>query len=329
MNLENTRNININQVKIIDLIKDRSLDNENLMEFTRLQENIRKNGLLNPLIFARIDNNTLELLCGRRRLKALRQLSKEDEKFATVECKIYDIETNREERNIIAFSDNQNRKDLSNEIKFYPLFLLIASKFYNIDISIEKRTNFIKFVNDTKLFDFLKNLNPKEASNNNETFKFIVDLSNKINIDTPTFISELLKIASFDSNTFTIKSETNLSVKELLKFKNSEIDEIRELYQEISKIISLLSSNISVNSDGIKAEINKITEPRFSVSIVDDENMQTFFNMIVKKYLAEMGRIQRENKPKANKNLKDLKAFLKDASDSDIAKVLEFVKGLK
>ena len=175
----------------------------------------------------------------------------------------------------------------------------------------------------------MKNLNPKEASNNNETFKFIVDLSNKINIDTPTFISELLKIASFDSNTFTIKSETNLSVKELLKFKNSEIDEIRELYQEISKIISLLSSNISVNSDGIKAEINKITEPRFSVSIVDDENMQTFFNMIVKKYLAEMGRIQRENKPKANKNLKDLKAFLKDASDSDIAKVLEFVKGLK
>ena len=327
MSLEKINKININKVKIVDKIQDRLLDNsENPIEFARLQNSIKEDGLLNPLIFARIDDNTLEILCGRRRLKALRGIYKTNPEFENVECKIYSVDTDRIKRNIIAFSDNQNRKDLSSTVKFYPLFLLIAANFYNLNIDI-KESNIIGNVVDTKLFEYLQKFDYTKPSDN-PTYKLIVELSNQIKLDTASFIAEICKISSLDYNLYMMKRQnSSISIKDLLKFKNSNEPLIKILYSEINTIMTLLSVNTEINYD----KINEIAIQRFSIECPHDiEHAKSFIDKILPMYLNEMSKIQKENtKKKDHAGVKEIKSFLKNAKEADIEKVLDFIKQIQ
>ena len=329
MTIENINRININEIDIVDKIKDRSLDEvENPLDFARLKQSIKENGLFNPLIFARLGDDKLELLCGRRRLKALRGLSKEDEKFANVECKIYGVDTSREQRNIIAFSDNQHRKDLNNELKFYPLYLLVIAKFYNIDSKSILEGNIIENVKDDKLFEYLKNIDISQP-NNDATYNYIATLSNQINVDIATLLAEFCKISALDYNVYMMKRQNeNLSIKKLLKFKNSTNQTIKTLYAEVNKTISLLLQK-EIDCE----KINEISKSRFDLecSVQNKSEIKAFFDKILSLYYSEMQKCANTEKEKTKQNtsLKEIKSFLKGANDSEIEQILEFIKQMK
>lgn len=69
-----TFDINPNFI-VVDYITDRAYDtSENEQDFLRLVSSIKENGLINSLILAETgdSNKPYELICGRRRLKAIR-----------------------------------------------------------------------------------------------------------------------------------------------------------------------------------------------------------------------------------------------------------------
>ncbi len=55
-----------------------------------LAENIKEMGLIQPLAVRRVADGGLQILAGHRRARALSQLAKEDEEFATAPARIYE-----------------------------------------------------------------------------------------------------------------------------------------------------------------------------------------------------------------------------------------------
>ena len=106
-----TFDINPNFI-VVDYITDRAYDtSENEQDFLRLVSSIKENGLINSLILAETgdSNKPYELICGRRRLKAIRQICKESGESFKTPCRVLPQQTDRLTRNLIAYDDNKNR----------------------------------------------------------------------------------------------------------------------------------------------------------------------------------------------------------------------------
>lgn len=333
--IEFTPNIVIN-----DYINDRFFDNDdNEQDFLRLVESIKTNGLINPLILA-YDNkkpDEFELICGRRRIKAIREICKSTGNSFKAICRILPPNTDRQTRNIIAFQDNQNRKDLNENIKFFPLYLLIANSFYNVE-QISKNS-LIEIVDD-KLRLYLKQLNNGESVEDTKTKTFIQNLSRQINIDERDFIKKIYSISQIDNNFFKIKRNFHIQTKELLKYKNSDNLEVKELIKEIFFIMNCINS-INKNTPIDKAQtlcdkINEKIKSRFDLEFLPNQwlNITTSkenSTIIIQKYIKEIKEIiDKIKKPtKSNQNTNKVKKFLKIANEDEIEQILAFIEQLR
>ncbi len=139
-------------------------------DLTNLKNNIKKNGLLSPLLVIPVDEK-YEIIAGQRRYLAMQQL-----KIKTVQCKVYPNDTDIEQLKLISLSENIHRLKMSNIDKmnsYYEMYILLDKdmKKASNNIGITKNTlkqyitikehidpNLIKHIDSKKEKITLKNM---------------------------------------------------------------------------------------------------------------------------------------------------------------------------
>lgn len=104
-----TQDINIDELEISELNVREMVDGDNDTEpFKDLVENIKKHGLLNPLL-VKLNNETnkYEIIAGQRRFNALKELKKE-----VIKCSVIDGNTTKEQQIILSLTENIHRQNM-------------------------------------------------------------------------------------------------------------------------------------------------------------------------------------------------------------------------
>ena len=333
-----TKEIEISpNLKLNDYINDRYFDSDdNEQDFMRLIDSIKTHGLINPLILA-YDNKKpeeLELICGRRRIKAIREICKETGVNFKAICRILPANTDRQIRNIIAFQDNENRKDLDDEIKFLPLYLLVANSFYKVE-QISK--NSLVEIMDDKLKVFLQRMVRGDGVDDTKTQALIRNLAEQVKMDERVLVKKLYNMSQIDNNFFKIKQRFHIQTKELLRYRNSDNQEVKELTDEVFFVMNCIHS-IKKNTPADIAQdlcdkINKKTKKRIDLNFTLNEWQNPETNkenttLIVQKYIKEIRELLAASKEPRKKtpSAKKIKTFLKTASDDEIEQILALIE---
>lgn len=326
--------------KFSDYINDRFFDSkEDDQDLMRLIDSIKNQGLINPIVLAydNEDNTMFEIISGRRRLKAIKEICKETGSFKAL-CRILPKNTDRETRNIIAFHDNENRKDLDESVKFMPIYLLVANAFYKID-QISK--NSLLEVRDNKLREFLRKVSKGDKVDDSNTLAVIRKLADQVKINEKIFVKKLYEIAQIDSNFFKIKARFEIETKELLKYKNSNNEEVKELLDEVFFVMNCINSfKKNMPDDEVQkllSEINQKIKARFDMEVSFDEwqnasQRKEAITNIISKYIKAIKEILanlKKNEAKTPSGEKVIKAFLKTATESEMEQILALIEKMR
>lgn len=215
----NISTINIDEYKIIDNLLDRylELDFKEKSDFKRLVSSIDKIGIINTLIFYRIDDKTLELISGRKRIEAIKTLNEsKNEKILNIPVRILSRENDLGSVYLLAFEENTNRRNLSNEAQIESLLFGICCDIYP---DFGTSSGFIK---DFKIEEIKKTL--IEVRNNSENLnKFESKLLNSINLT-----SKKVNISENEIINSIIKNSLAFSEKRMIKNFGVPIEIIRK-----------------------------------------------------------------------------------------------------
>lgn len=341
------------EVTIVDYINDRDIDTpESEVAFQRLKQSIEKTGeLINPLIFARIENKNdrIEILCGRRRLRALRQIAKKSENAGGVyvNCRILTADASREERNIIAFDDNQNRKDLSEGVKYYPLFLLAVATFYK---QPNYEQNPIALAENDEFFKYMKAIVDKQPKND-DTSKLIENLAARIGLSKEELAEKFSYLSVLSNKTYRLQLEAKMQLKKLNALAKSSIKEVRELFDEVLEINTIFSESYEdgyadesieekqqrlASNQACLDKINAFVVPRLGLELKNENLIKSGLSAkqiikdIIDKYIRKMESIEAKGKPtKQQDAAKKVRSALKGLNDEQLNRVLDFIKGLE
>lgn len=193
-----------------------------------LANDIRTNGLINPITVRRIDDK-YEIIAGQRRYLACKMLKKD-----FISCNIVDVSSQKAEE--LSLVENVQRNPMTNSDK-----VKIYSKLYEIyDKDINKVVNTVN-ISRVTIQKYLKiNTLPDEVikmldSNNDD----------KINLDVAVELSKLPKSVNKTDAIKNIKSLNSSQQKQALKqFVDEECSDAEEI-NEIKEEIAIKQNNIS------------------------------------------------------------------------------------
>lgn len=193
----NISTINIDEYKIIDNLLDRylELDFKEKSDFKRLVSSINKIGVINPLIFYRIDDKTLELISGRKRIEAIKTLNEsKNKKILNIPVRILSKENDLGSVYLLAFEENTNRRNLSNEAQIESLLFGICCDIYpDFNLINENVKDYRIDIMRDSLIKIKKNLDKNLDEAESKILNLINLTSKKINISENEIINSIIK----------------------------------------------------------------------------------------------------------------------------------------
>lgn len=285
----NISTINIDEYKIIDNLLDRylELDFKEKSDFKRLVSSINKIGIINPLIFYRVDDETLELISGRKRIEAIKTLNEskaENEKILNIPVRILSKENDLGSVYLLAFEENTNRRNLSNEAQIESLLFGICCDIYP---DFGTSSNFLK---DFKIEEIKNTL--KEIRNNSENLnKFESKLLNSINLTSKKVnISENEIINSIIKNSLTFSEKRmirNFGVPVEIIRKSRRSPKTKKILENIDVII--FNKNLDEKEaffaikNYVEAILNRKMSDFYKIEGIDDVKDENGYLSIIKK----------------------------------------------
>ena len=279
--------INIDEYKIIDNLLDRylELDFKEKSDFKRLVSSINKIGIINPLIFYRVDDETLELISGRKRIEAIKTLNEsKNEKILNIPVRILSKENDLGSVYLLAFEENTNRRNLSNEAQIESLLFGICCDIYP---DFGTSSGFIK---DFKIEEIKKTL--IEVRNNSENLnEFKSKLLNSINLTSKKInISENEIINSIIKNSLTFSEKRmirNFGVPVEIIRKSRRSPKAKKILENIDVII--FNKNLDEKEaffaikNYVEAILNRKMSDFYKIEGIDDVKDESCYLSIIKK----------------------------------------------
>lgn len=245
--------INLADCKIVDKLKDRRLDGdfEESKDFKALVLSIKEKGILVPLIFAKVDDDKLELISGRRRLRAINVINNMEggTKITTIPAQIVNSDMPLYNRYIIAFDENRLRAGLSDfaqvEALFSAIFLHLNKKAEK-DYFSETYSDAKKNIEFNSLFFQIKGMkNKKEKNLNKEEAEILTSInyvSKQVGLPPEKVINSILAYKLTQEEKILIV-DYGLSTKQLAALKKDE-----ELSKKLNSLFKLLIFKALINS---------------------------------------------------------------------------------
>lgn len=247
--------INLEENKIIDLLEDRALDNQDMLANEILQNDIKNNGILNPLIFARLEDNSLEIICGRRRLEAIKNLE-----IKTIPVKILKKDIESSQKYLIAYSENANQKKLNTYAQNESLLLAYGIMRYNPEkkhiSNSDMKNRFLAFVKK-ELVKFNEKNEDKKPTYNKEdikTLEVLKELSKKVSINEQSLIKKMIN----DTLDYSLKKmviENIIDINTIKKLNKTKKIEITSHYNNLVQIANDYNNYIYDNDKMINFKL--------------------------------------------------------------------------
>ena len=247
--------IKCNKIIFPDNIKIKKDDN-----ILKLSENIRKNGLIQPISIRPVKYGLYEIISGKRRFSALKLAG-----YTTVPCMIIDIDDKKSAA--YGFIENSFKINYSLFDEADILKSLILDYKYTIDeISSILSTDIFEIINKLKILHFSKE-NRIKAENANLTFSQCISLLKLEN--TEFFDRTLDAVIENHLNDF----QTEDFVNKLLSDKRNIVifKDIRLFTNTISNAVNRMKS-AGINAESIKNENDEkiefiITIPKRKITL--------------------------------------------------------------
>lgn len=284
----NISTINIDEYKIIDNLLDRYLeiDFKEKSDFKRLVSSINKIGIINPLIFYRIDDKTLELISGRKRIEAIKTLNEsKNEKILNIPVRILSKENDLGSVYLLAFEENTNRRNLSNEAQIESLLFGICCDLYpDFSLINENVKDYrIEIIRDS-LIKIKKNLDKNLDEAESRLLNSINLTSKKINISENEIINSIIK----NSLTFSEKRMIrNFGVPVEIIRKSRRSPKVNAILENIDFII--FNKNLDEKEaffaikNYVEAILNKKMSDFYKIEGIDDVKDESGYLSIIKK----------------------------------------------
>lgn len=286
----NISTINIDEYKIIDNLLDRylELDFKEKSDFKRLVSSINKIGIINPIIFYRIDDKTLELISGRKRIEAIKTLNEskhENEKILNIPVRILSKENDLGSVYLLAFEENTNRRNLSNEAQIESLLFGICCDLYPDFSSINENVKDyrIEIIRDS-LIKIKKNLDKNLDEAESRLLNSINLTSKKINISENEIINSIIK----NSLTFSEKRMIrNFGVPVEIIRKSRRSPKVNAILENIDFII--FNKNLDEKEvffaikKYVEAILNKKMSDFYKIEGIDDVKDESDYLSVIKK----------------------------------------------
>lgn len=298
---EETKNININDFKFIDKIKDRQLNPfyDDKEDFKALYKSIEQDGILTPLVFKRIDENKLELISGRRRLRAIRKINEKNNSITTIPVRIIKQETPDIDTYIYSYNENNIKDPLSKyQRQRAVLFIIYSHSDYGRFIEKDTDIEHILFSISVSLLNSTIKQQNKDKLNEKEQIlqKIINEISprlliakNKLinlittNILEPEYVELLISgITPLSYDDILFAKNKNKKTKKLLQqikiAMNCKFIEDEEEYEGIKKIATenRLKFSDFYLIDNIDNEYNEE-----KIEQIDDDILEKFGNNLL------------------------------------------------
>lgn len=314
-------------IKAKDLIQDRQLNNyEEDKSYIQLQSSIFQDGILTPLILARHEDDSLELISGRRRLSII---VKSPERFRQIPVQIIKKE-HLKDRYTIAYKDNTFRKNLSNLTQYESLIVDLTIDKIGLE-KYEQRSMKARYLSQYSLIEDLKcirkylNLVGKKNAIPLENkyipyLKKIQQFAQILQLNENKLINYLIDSSFTPSEKILI--DIGFDIKQLMKYRKNK--KFKTAFQDFE----ILAYNIELKNRrqmdiylNILNKYNKTLQDYFEIN---DDDVSTYFiddntgavrKELTKKYIEIFTQDKKEN------ILKDLGSVL-----SAICEELEYEK---
>ena len=197
--------------------KDKLNINEDI---ENLANNIKENGLLNPITICK-NNNKYEIIAGQRRYLAAKSLG-----WKRIKCNLVD-NVNEFKKLVLSLSENIERKDMSNydKIKTYSELWKYNTNFKEIEKAIKiTKPTFDKYIRISRLDDDIIRLLDIKPKKDSITLEVADELS-KAKGDINYILNKLKDIKNADKATIIrIYNEDNISIENAInKFNNKPV----------------------------------------------------------------------------------------------------------
>lgn len=355
---EATTELNLNQIEIIDTVKDRYLENawKEDTSFKELVNSIKEQGIITPLIFSRIDKNKFEIIAGRRRLAAIKELhTKYNENIETIPARVLDTSTPTSTKYIISYIENLQRVKLPNYAQVESLLYAVIhdvvanesfeeSFGYSVTQILRARAEIEEIIK--QINNIAKNQTSKELDMRQSlVLTSIKNIASAIKLSQHTLIKKIVhnsldirtKILVLDYNLnadYAIFSKGKPELAKLL-FNITEIYRRRKLQEQeqdfkaIAEILASVNMNIADFFDG-KDDFNIIIEKNPNGEYFKDKITQ-ILNMLIDDFHCKTidfkNKQQQEQKNKLSSQLLTTIKNIKDVSK--LQQILNFAHSLE
>lgn len=330
---EDINYINIDDFKIIDILRDRNLDYnfDTTIDYKRLQNSIEKYGVMTPLVFARVDNKILELISGRRRLKAIKIL-----KIQTIPVRIISKDTLRDLVYLYAFCEN-NIKD---ELQLYQQVISILNIIRNHSDYENNIKNF-DFNPDNVffLYEIVKNIVKKQKTKKelsyqeNVILNIIRQISKNINLEPVKLMNKLIYCQIDQNDAVLLSNNFGINFQMLRNYRSK--NETLEILEDVKSVLSycnLDSIEAYNNLKDIGSKYNIKLSDFYKIENIDNNYDEKTISDFKKKNKKEFIKFKSDITKKIIEKLKEKYAEVSKKSDFEITKSntkKEFIKFIK
>ncbi|WP_172198624.1 ParB N-terminal domain-containing protein [Campylobacter sp. RM16188] len=349
--------INLADYKIVDKLKDRRLDGdfEESKDFKSLVLSIKEKGILVPLIFAKVDDDKLELISGRRRLRAINVINNMEggTKITTVPAQIINSNMPLYSRYIAAFDENSLRAELSDFAQVEAIFLAIFLHFKQYteeEFFADSYTDVKKNREFDNLFLLIKEMKNKKEKNLDKVDAAILSsiktISQQAGLQLKEVINSILAYKLTQEEKMLIV-DYGLSTKQIYKLKKD--DELSKKFNKLCKLLlfrALINLNFYQNAKAIAKDfglklstfykipnIDKEYNEEIIKSDYDQKQILKFGNALIEKVVEILSQ-ELELKQQAKKNSEinimrnKLNAFAKSASKEKLEALMKYMEKL-
>ncbi|QKU36243.1 ParB N-terminal domain-containing protein [Campylobacter sp. RM16192] len=349
--------INLANYKILDKLKDRRLDGdfEESRAFKSLVLSIKEKGILVPLIFAKVNDNTLEVISGRRRLRAVNVINSMEgcAKITTVPAQIINSDMPLYSRYLVAFDENRLRSELSDFAQVEALFSAIflhLNKYSKEDYFSDSYSDARKNIEFNNLFFQIKGMkNKKEKNLNKEEAEILTSInyvSKQVALPPEKVISSILSYKLIQEEKILIV-DYGLSTKQIYRLKKD--DELSEKFSKLCKLLlfrALINLNFYQNARAIAKDFGLKLSTFYEIPDIDNEYNENvikndydqkqilkFGNALIEKVveiLLQELELKKEAKKNSEVNImrKKLNAFAKSASKEKLEALMKYMEKL-